>query len=92
MGSNAPSLPNITSMSVPSGTLTSPPFCNRTNPAAAPSPMKRAKPLVAGIGIQPSPCSTARRSARRELPPIQIGGWGLVAGGALIEGDHERHA
>ena len=38
--------------------------------------------VLAGLenGIHPSPSSTARRSARRELPPIQIGGCGCWAG------------
>ena len=49
-----------------------------------------AKPTV-GNGIQPSPCSTARRIARRLLPPIQIGTALGLLGDATIQDFLQQH-
>ena len=40
----------------------------------------RPKAAFTGNGLQPWPCCAARRAARRELPPIQMGGCGFWTG------------
>ena len=44
----------------------------------------RPKAAGAGNGLQPWPCSAARRAARRELPPTQSGGCGCWTGSGSI--------
>src|SRR5262249_58584532 len=88
---SAPTGENITSRSVRPVSASS--SCASSRRAAscstvASSGVLRRAALSAGLGngIQPSPSSTARRSARRELPPIQIGGGGGGTGPGGVRG------